>query len=801
MQYEESSPEKPLDAKNHSTSSSPGVLEDKRQAINNHGKPGVDTDKVVSPEVDTDGNLSGTMTGSSKVTIPARLPANSRAAAAQRLNDVAERPRIGEWYKAPRVLEHPAGWRLKRHFKRKSLRVSSLHYAEVERKSTKWVLIPIGMVMLICLFVFTSIAVTLIGIANATQQLYGSQVTTLEDIIPQDNLKMYDSSGHLIYQMLDQGRQTSLPLNKISPNLQHAEIAIEDQSFWQNQGYDITGIARAALDDLTRGHVVGGGSTITQQLIKNSIVGSQVTAIRKLQEIILAPSITRKYSKQQILNMYLNTVFYGQQSYGAEAATGAYFGLTDKPNEPAAAQLDVAQAATLAAIPSSPSAYDPLLHPKAAAARTQEVLHRMYVQKYISHDELVHATMEIQEPHFFKRGHLPPTVAANFDNYALNELANDLHVKVVDLSRSGLAVSTTLNRDWQNKILTIVQKNVATLALAHNMTNGAAVVIDPHTGAIRTMVGNTDPNSPVDGSFDVAADGFRQPGSSFKPFIYATAFQEGISPGTPVLDGPLTVQMCCGLPSFTPTNYDMSYHGLITYRTALANSYNIPAVKLLMKVGVDNSLKTAEKMGLGPYQGIPNYTMVLGSLSVHLVNMTSAYGVFATGGVRVPPHAIETAKDALGRTIFQAPTVGQRVLSKQVSYLMTNVLSDNVARSTEFGKCSQLDLFSNTQSQCYAGNPGPIRPSAAKTGTSNDFRDNWTIGYTSDYVVGVWVGNNNNTPMINIIGVDGAGPAWHDTMNLIEKGRPIRAFTIPPGVVEKTVHYPGITSTDWYVSK
>ncbi len=206
-------------------------------------------------------------------------------------------------------------------------------------------------------------------------------------------------------------------------------------------------------------------------------------------------------------------------------------------------------------------------------------------------------------------------------------------------------------------------------------------------------------------------------------------------------------------------------------------------------------------MGISSYEGTPNYTMVLGTLSVHLLDEVSAYGVFANGGVRIPPHAIDTVADTHGRLIYHFVPLGTRVISKQVAFIMTNVLSDNTSRTFEFGKCSALYLYSNTQTQCYQGNPGPIRPAATKTGTSQDFRDNWTVGYTTDYVMGVWAGNNDNSPMINVTGVDGAGPIWHDSLLLAEQGHPITGFTNPGGVVKRTVHYPaGITTTDWYLA-
>jgi penicillin-binding protein 1A len=730
---------------------------------------------------------------------PAKLPANSRAAAAQRLNDIPLEPVRGVYYEATHHKEHPQGWHFKRHLKRKNLRLSNLRYLQTDQKGTRWGIMPIALSTLAAIVVLASALIAFTALNGATQQRYGQDVTTLQDILPKDNIKLYDAKGTLIYQAVDQGLQTTVPLSKISKNLQNAEIAIEDQNFWNNPGYDITGIVRAALDDLTHKQVVSGASTITQQLIKNAIVGDQVTATRKLQEIILAPDVTRRYTKEQILEMYLNTIYYGEQAYGANAAAFTYFNLHDTATQTAAQQLDIAQAAMLAGIPSSPIARDPYLHPKAAQARMEEVLKQMYLQGYITATERAKAIDEAKQPNFLKRGTIKNTSAPHFVHYALNELAQELHVKVKDLSRSGLIVSTTLDLQLQNQVLKIAQNHIAKLAKAHNMSNAAVVIIDHRNGAIRTLQGNIDPNNPVDGAFDVASQGFRQPGSSFKPFIYATAFDQGISPGTPVLDGPLTIQMCCGLPSYTPQNYDQSFHGLITYRYALQNSFNIPAVKLLMQTGIDPAMKTATDMGITKYEGTPNYTLVLGSLSVHLLDMTAAYGTFATGGIRIPPHAIDTVKDTTGKTIFHFQPIGKRVLSKQAAFMITDVLSDNTSRTFEFGKCSVLYLYSTTQQQCYAGKPGPIRPAAVKTGTSNDFRDNWTVGYTTNYVVGVWAGNNNNEEMKDVTGVDGAAPIWHDSIMLAEKGNPITPFPPPPsGVVKKTVSYPGLTTTDWY---
>ncbi|GCF06851.1 transglycosylase domain-containing protein [Dictyobacter arantiisoli] len=731
--------------------------------------------------------------------IPAKMPTHTQAAVAQRLNDIPEHAVPGYFYAVPHHLAQKTGWRTRRHIKRRNLRQTFTAIATTERISTH-TLIPLAASVLSVFLAGMLIFVTVIGFVNATQQKFGTRIVTLQDILPKDSTRIYDANGDLIYEAIDDGMQVSEPLDKISPQLIHAEISIEDQYFYKNPGYDISGIVRAAISNLSSKKVVAGGSTITQQLIKNAIVGNHTTMLRKLQEIILAPEISRYYTKDQILGMYLNTTYYGEQAYGAEAAAFKYYDLKDTPTQTGAEQLDIAQAAMLAGIPSSPIARDPFLHPKAAATRMEEVLQQMYAQGYITAQERAHAIEEAQNPGFFKPGIINNRLAPHFVNYTLRELANDLHLKVTDLSRTGTVVSTTLDLALQNRALQSAQKHIAEMSSLHHMSDAAVVVLNQHTGDILTLVGNIDPNNPRYGDFDVASQGYRQPGSSFKPYIYATAFQDGTSPGATVMDGPLTVQMCCGLPSYSPHNYDQMYHGWVTYRYALQNSFNIPAVKLLMQTGVDKALAVAQKMGITHYEGIPNYTMVLGSLSVRLIDNTAGYATFANGGIHIQPHAINTIKDQDGNIILKVAPKGVRVLSKEAAFMITDVLSDNDSRTFEFGKCSSLVLYTNTMNQCYASYPGPIRVSAAKTGTSNDFRDNWTMGYTTDYTVGVWAGNNDNSPMVNVTGVDGAGPIWHDTMMAVEQGHPIRSFPAPPqDLIKKSVAYPGKTTTDWHI--
>jgi penicillin-binding protein 1A len=706
----------------------------------------------------------------------------------------------GYFYEVPHQPQHPRGWYLRRHLRRKYLHRSNRRYAVVERQGTRWSLLPLAFVLLMLMVVGGTLLVGYTALATGVNQHYQGDVVGLVDILPKDSLRMYDEHGTLIYEAVDQGLQISEPFNDISSNLVNAEIAIEDHSFWNNPGYDITGIVRAALADLTSGRVVAGGSTITQQLIKNAIVGNADTVSRKLEELILAPEATRYYTKQQIMDMYLNTTYYGNQAYGAEAAAFLYFGLQDTPKAPAAAQLDIAQSAMLAGIPQNPDLYNPFVHAQATLSRMKAVLDQMRSLSYITLSQEDQAIIEAQEPHFLRPGFINNMLAPHFVAYALNELADTLHVKQPDLSRSGLVVSTTLDLPLQNEILKVAQENVQALSASNHLTDAAEVLIDFHNGAIRVLLGNIDPTNPQYGQFDVATQGYRQPGSAFKPFVYATAFEQGLSPGMPVLDAPISVPMCCGLPPYSPSNYDLSYHGLISIRDALQNSFNIPAVKVLYKTGVNASLQTAQEMGITSYNGTPNYTMVLGTLGVHLLDMTSAYGVFANGGVRVPPHAIDSVYDTQGRLIYSFQPTGQRVISPQIAYLMTNVLSDNQARTYEFGACSSLYLYSNTQTQCYEGNPGTVYPSAVKTGTSQNFADNWTIGYTNDYVMGVWAGNNDNSPMLNVIGVTGAGPIWHEGMLLAEQGHAPSNFVVPPGMVQRTVTYPeGLTTTDWYI--
>jgi membrane peptidoglycan carboxypeptidase len=408
----------------------------------------------------------------------------------------------------------------------------------------------------------------------------------------------------------------------------------------------------------------------------------------------------------------------------------------------------------------------------------------MYVLKSITYQQYVSALREIQKPGFTSY-HAPvqnPHALAfsSFTTYALTELANDLHVKVSDLARSGLVVTTTINTNLQTQVLQEAQHAIAAIRTAHHITDSSVVMIRPQTGAIKTLIGNIDP---AHNDFDVATQGFRQAGSTMKAFTYVTAFEHGLSPGQKTDDEPQTFYYH-GIP-FHPDNYDDMHHGWITYREALDWSLNIDATKLELSpyVGVRRDYMTAEDLGLGQTNGVVNETFTLGSLGVHLLNETAAYGVFANGGKYIAPHAIKTVTNAQGKIIYTAPMMGKQVVSPQAAYILSMVLSDNATRDKEFFPCDALDLFVNNK--CG----GTVIPAAVKTGTSNNFVDNLTIGYTPSLVTGVWSGNDNNSPMNNIIGITGAGTIWHDAMMTALQGQPIQHFTNPGGVVYNPVYH------------
>jgi membrane peptidoglycan carboxypeptidase len=690
---------------------------------------------------------------------------------------------------------------LLRHISRKHIRLGRV---EEQRGDNRfWGSIFTTIALLIILFVGVAGGGTYAAYSfyTATQSQYNAKVLDLHSLMPGDNLKMYDRNNILIAQDTSEGIKTEVPLTEISPLLKKATIDTEDKTFYSNPGIDITRIIQSALDDLRSNRVVAGGSTITQQLVKNLVLGQDQTVQRKLAEIALVPDVNSHYTKDDILTMYLNSNFYSEGAYGIDAAATVYFNLQDQGNTSAASQLDLAQAAILAGIPNEPAADDPLKHPQAAFTRFKIVLDAMLNNGDITRVQEMDAINEEQQPGFFKDPTSYTDRAPHFYYFILQELEQQYNLTEQKLAMSDMKVYTTLDINLQDQIQKIAQQQVAAL-VGSNATNAAEVLIDFHTGAILTLLGSIDYyNSAIDGQYDVATQAYRQPGSSFKPYVYVTAFEDGMSPGSGISDQPISIPQVGSAP-FTPTDADNQNHGQMTIRCALQNSKNIPAVRALQGVGIDNAMQTAKNMGLASTEGYAGYSLVLGGLGVHLIDHTSAYGTFANGGVHVPYYGVQKVVFAsTGKTDEHKQDPGTRAISPQMAYMITNVLSDNNARLPEFFRCNLLQLYSNSQNQCFAGSPGDVRPAAAKTGTTNDFRDNWTMGYTNDYVLGVWLGNDNNTPMNVLYGVTGAAPIWHDAMLAAEAGHPITDFTNPGGLQTATVTYPdGVRSTDLYLA-
>jgi 1A family penicillin-binding protein len=598
------------------------------------------------------------------------------------------------------------------------------------------------------------------------------------------NTRILDRRGQLLYELPDplSGYQQPVSLSAIPPALRQATIAVEDASFYENPGVDVRGILRAAWTDLNSGALVAGGSTITQQLARSFLLdptlAQQRTLGRKLREATLALKLTTSYPKDELLALYLNQTYYGGLSYGVEAAARHFFG---KPVR----DLDLAECALLAGLPQAPSHYDPLADRTAAMARQAEVLGAMERAGYITQAQAEAAKNEpLQFAADGKRMRAP-----HFVHYVLDLLSSQLGPDVV--ARGGLTVTTTLDADLQDAAQEILRRQVALLATPrdggpdHRVRNGAVVVLDPSSGAILTMVGSPNfDDTAIQGQVNGTL-ARRQPGSAIKPLTYAAALERGWTPATTILDVPTTFQTREGRP-YAPQNYDRAFHGPLALREALATSSNVAAVRVLDHIGIPALLEIAGRLGittLGDAGSAGRYglSLTLGGGEVTPLELTAAFGALANRGQRITPFAIVDVINAQGLSLMdegrktivdRLSSEPQQALSPQVAYLITDILSDRYARMRAFGSQSALDID---------------RPAAAKTGTTSDWRDNWTVGYTPDRVVGVWVGNADGQPMEAISGVSGAGPVWHDVMLAAHRGLPPRPFARPDGIVELTV--------------
>jgi penicillin-binding protein 1C len=613
-----------------------------------------------------------------------------------------------------------------------------------------------------------------------------------------ETARIYDRNGDLLYEILDPnaGRRTYTPLSKISPYMIAATISAEDKNYFSHPGFDIWGIMRAFTQNISSGETVSGASTITQQLARMVLMSpeerSDISYMRKVREALLAVEITRRYSKEEILELFLNENSYGNQAFGVEAAAEMYFHTT-------ADKLTLDQASLLAGIPQAPSVYDVYANKMAAFERQRQVLMMMidasreqgclYIGEgmprvCISQEEAVAAWTVAQGAVFH-----PPDVYMRYPHW-VNYIRLQLESKYdpQTIYRSGFQVYTTLDPALQDLAEEIMRRQVQALADKH-VTGGALVAIQPSTGEILAMVGSPDFYAEPSGQVNMAVQP-RQPGSAIKPLTYLAAFEKGWTPATLIWDVPTEFPPSNDPydtnPPYVPVNYDGKFHGPVTVRSALANSYNIPAVKVLQEVGIydnpdtpqpDGLIAMAERLGittlLQPDYGL---SLTLGGGEVTPLELTAAYAVLADGGMRIPPVAIQKIQTFDGGIVFEyQPQAPVRVIRAEHAFLISSILSDNPARTPMFGPHSVLEL--------------PF-PAAAKTGTSNDFRDNWTIGYTPDLAAGVWIGNPDNSPMIGTTGVSGAAPIWAEFMiQAVQQiaGPNPAPFAQPPGIVQKLI--------------
>ena len=598
--------------------------------------------------------------------------------------------------------------------------------------------------------------------------------------------KIYDRTGKvLLYDIYGEEKREIVSFDKISDNLKHSILASEDARFYEHGGIDFAGILRAILTDLKLQSANQGGSTITQQLIRTVYLTNQKSIARKIREMVLSIELERRYSKDQIFNWYLNAVPFGQNAYGVEAASQTYF---SKP----ASDISLTEAATLTALLPAPSYYSPYgTHKNELIQRKDYVLDRMQQVGYITKDELKKAKQEkinfsedttpIKAPHFvmYVKKYLEDKYGENY------------------LKEKGLRVYTTLDWDIQNYAEKTIEDSEK-FNMARDANNTALVVIDPKTGEILSLVGSKNyfekpypigcdekpsGNCLFDPKFDVATMGLRQPGSSFKPFVYATAFNKGFTPDTILWDAKTEFNPNCpadgngaidssGQQCYNPRNYDGLYRGKVSLRQSLAGSLNLPSVKIFYLTGMDKTLQAARDFGITTLNDPDRYglSLVLGGGETNLLELTSAYGVFATEGLQTSSVSILKIEDSEGNIIEQNNKQPTKVLNTQTARQINNILSDNNARSFIFGPSSPLYF--------------PGYQVAVKTGTTSNLKDGWTMGYTPYTVVGVWVGNSDNSPTKDA-GVGLAAPMWRKVMEKIITSRPAENFTPPDQITNR----------------
>jgi penicillin-binding protein 1C len=590
--------------------------------------------------------------------------------------------------------------------------------------------------------------------------------------------RIYDRNGQLLYDLFDTERRVPISIAQVPEDLKHATVAVEDKDFYKHGGFDVLTILRIPYNIVFKQRVVG-GSTLTQQLVKNVFLTNERSVVRKFKEIVLSIQIERKFSKDQILEMYLNEAPYGGTAWGVGTASEVYF------NKPVS-QLNLVESAILAGLPQRPSAYSPYTGKSDESGtplwkvRARGVLRRMREDGFITEAAFTQASTDLDTVQFQRAA--AEIKAPHFVFYVRDKLVEMYGEEVAE--RGGFKVTTTLDSDLQNQAQTVVKEEIDKVTDFH-ITNGSAVVMDPRNGEILGMVGSKDYFAEdIDGQFNVAVDGLRQPGSSIKPVTYLAMFQRGFTPASILMDVDTTFRANANNPGekpYQPRNYDGKFHGPVNLRNSLGSSLNIPAVKSMGIVGIDNFLNLAYSMGFNTLEPSPEnlkrfgLSLTLGGGEVHLIDTVSAYSAFANGGHKIEPVSILKVEDKDGKTVFEHRAVqGPEVIKPEEAFLINNILSDNTARLMAFGANSLL-------------NTG--KPIAVKTGTTNEQKDNWTIGWSQEVMVGVWVGNNDNTSMTRVAsGITGASPIWRRIINYaLEKGYKAPEWVVPPNVEQVDV--------------
>ena len=588
------------------------------------------------------------------------------------------------------------------------------------------------------------------------------------------DMLIFDRHGNLIDDIGDHGdHRIVVPLKSMSPYIRQATIAIEDKTFYKNSGVDFGGIVRAAIADYSHHHIAQGGSTISQQLVKQVFIGPNPppTIQRKIREAVLAVDLNGRYSKDEILDLYLNTIYYGGQSYGVEAAARGFFHTT-------AHDLTLGQAAVLAGLPQAPTQNSPLINPTRAKARQAEVLDAMVAQKMITPEQALAAENEKLQ-FFYPTNQLQ---APHFVDYVLQVLDKQFHIRPSD--RKGYRVYTTLDLNLQHTAESLVRNQINAHGAFYDFHDGALVAMDPKNGEVLAMVGGADYYR-LGGQINMATTNTRQPGSSFKMLTYTAAIESGrLNMLTPILDQPMVFPLgggTDGLKPYAPLNYDKRYHGTLPLKMAMGNSLNIPAIKVELTIGIPAVLDTARRMGITSLNKPDNNygtSLTLGGYEVSPLDMVTAGSTLANLGLRHRPAPILHIEDGLGNTKFKYdPAKNEfRAVSQQVAFIVNSIMSDDRNRCMSFGCGGDLTL--------------PGRHVAAKTGTTQDFRDNWTVGFTPTLAAAVWVGNPDNHPLANnSTGIVGAAPIWHQFMMQALAQQPDQWYAKPAGVDQVGQNY------------